>query len=143
MDKIKVLFQKAEAENCKTREIEQVVFQHLSKPIDFRDIENRKIITEINNYRVKKFGDLKPVMEGDLKQFTCGEVFEVVIDQDGNSFERAKYKLFISGKWNPENMDPIKPKRRWKRLSKEEIEMKTIISDEIRIAFADAMRSTL
>ena len=126
MDKIKVLFQKEDAKNTRTGEIAQVVFQHFSKPFNFRDPKNEKLLGELNCYRKRKFGDLKPAMEGDVKMFAGKEVFEIVVDIDGNSFERAHYKTFAYEKWHKDNFDPLEPRRKWKPLSTDE---KSIVND--------------
>lgn len=134
MEKIKVLFQKAGAENRKTGEVAEVVFQHFSKSFNFRDPKNRECLRAINEYRTKKFGDLKPAMEGDLKQFGGKEVFELVVDgTDGSSFERGHYRTFMYEKWNPKNVSPV-DKRKWKRLGDEETDVMKDVTSRLSVA---------
>jgi len=140
MEKIKVLFQRDGAENSRTGEVAEVVFQHFSKPFNFKDPENSECLRAINEYRSKKFGSLKPAMEGDIKMFAGKEVFELVVNSDGTSFERAHYKSFMYEKWNPRNMDPLAPKRKWKRLSEEEtVAMKTV-SEKLKRSFGVSLK---
>ena len=141
MEKIKVLFQKDGAENARTGEVAEVVFQHFSRTFNFRDPKNSKLLETLNCYRKKKFGDLKPAMEGDLKMFAGKEVFELVVDSEGNSFERAHYKAFMFEKWNPKNMDPLEPKRKWKRLGADETAIMTDVSSRLTIAFGDSLKN--
>jgi hypothetical protein len=139
MEKIKVLFQKDGAENARTGEVAEVVFQHFSKPFSFRDPNNAKILEALNCYRIKKFGELKPATEGDIRAFAGKEVFELVVDTEGNSFERAHYKAFMYEKWNPRNMDPLEPKRKWKRLSEDQ----TSVMKDVTKAVKKVLGATL
>ena len=132
MEKIKVLFQKDGAENARTGEMAEVIFQHFSRPFNFRDPKNTEFLKAMNCYRVKKFGqELRPAMEGDIKQFSGKEVFELVINSDGTNFERAHYKVFDYSKWNPKNMDPREPKRKWKRLSADNTSIMNAVTEHL------------
>lgn len=139
MEKFKVLFQKDGAENARTGEIAEVVFQHFSRPFNFRDPKNEKCLRAINEYRQKRFGDLKPAMEGNLKAFAGKEVFELVVDSNGDFFERAHYKAFAYEKWNPRNVDHVTPKRKWKRLSSEEAIAAKTVSEKLNKAFGASL----
>jgi hypothetical protein len=138
MDRIKVLFQKDVAENSRTGELTEVVFQHSSRPFNFRDPKNTELLKAMNCYRKKKFGELRPAMEGDIKMFNNKEVYELVVDSDGNSFERAHYKTFDYSKWNPKNMDPREPKRKWKRLSSDETSVMRDVSSRLTSVLGDS-----
>jgi hypothetical protein len=92
----------------------------------------------MNCYRKKKFGELRPAMEGDIKMFNNKEVYELVVDSDGNSFERAHYKTFDYSKWNPKNMDPREPKRKWKRLSSDETSVLRDVSSRLTSVLGDS-----
>jgi hypothetical protein len=140
MEKIKVLFQRDCAENARTGELAEVVFQHFSQPFNFRDPKNAEVLRVINEYRQRKFGSLKPAMEGDVKQFSGKEVFELVVDSNGESFERAHYKAFMYEKWNPRNVDPLEQKRKWTRLSPEESTAMKTVSSKLNKAFGASLR---
>jgi hypothetical protein len=140
MEKIKVLFQKDGAENSRTGEVGEVVFQHFSKFFNLRDTKNSGLLEALNSYRIKKFGDLKPAMEGELKAFAGKEVFEVVVASDGTSFERAHYRAFMFEKWNPRNIDPLEPKRKWKRLTEEETSIMREVTQNLKVNIGDTLK---
>ena len=140
MEKIKVLFQRASAENRKTGEVAEVVFQHFSSTFNFRDPKNRECLRAINEYRQKKFGDLKPAGEHDIKQFGGKEVFELVVDgADGTSFERGHYRAFTYEKWNPKNFSPV-DKRKWKRLNEDESDVMKDVTSRLTKAFGSTIQ---
>lgn len=138
---IKVLFQKDGASNSRTGELADVVFQHFSRPFNFKDPKNSAMMKAINECRKKKFGDLKPAMEGDIREFARKEVFEFVVDSKGDAFERGHYKNFDYAKWNPKKTNRILT-RKWKRLSDEETGIMRNVSSALSASLTDVFKNS-
>lgn len=139
MDKLKVLFQRDHAENTKTGEVAEIIFQHFSRPFNFKDPKNSECLKAINEYRQKKFGPLKPSMEGNIKAFNGKEVWELVIDGT-TVFERSHFKIFNDEKWNPNKLEPLEPKRKWKRLTSEQSEIVKDVSAKVHQTLGASLR---
>lgn len=138
---MKVLFQKDGASNSRTGELAEVVFQHFSKPFNFKDPRNAIMMKTINTCRQKIFGDLKPAMEGDIRAFAKKEVFEFVVDSKGDAFERGHYKSFDYAKWNPKKTNRIIT-RKWKRLSDEETGIMKNVTSALSASLTDVFKNS-
>lgn len=141
-NEMKVLFQKDGALNSRTGELAEVVFQHFSKPFNFKDPKNTELLRAINDCRKKKFGDLKPAMEGDIRAFAKKEVFEFVFVVDkGIAFERGHYKNFDYSKWNPKKTNRLID-RKWKRLSEEETGIMRNVTSSLSASLTEIFKNS-
>ena len=128
---IKVLFQEGRALSPKGEE-KDVVFIHFSRKIDFS--KERDLLEKINLFRKERWGDLPPVVDGNLSNFDGHKVVELVVNDEGNEvMVRAEYGKFSCSKWSRKNTAPISSPPKWRRIDspKNFCRLGDLISDDI------------